>query len=201
MWEGVVAGYGIAVPVGAIGVLLVDLAIRKGFRPAAAAGTGVASADLVYALAAVLLGSAVADALDPYDDTLRVVSSVALFGVAALLLKGVVRPVEVVPARKAGDESSALGYYFRFLGLTILNPATITYFVALILGLDRGSSSALAKVLFVAGVFLASASWQITLAGIGAYLHKRLPRSARRLLGVVGVLVVAGFALELLIGG
>ena len=135
-WEGAIAGYGIAIPVGAIAVLLVDLAMRRGFVRAAAAGAGVATADLVYALVAVLLGAAVADALEPHQDTLRIVSAVVLLGVAAYLLRGALR------RRATGDAPSvsnagAFGTYVRFLGLTILNPATITYFVALILGLDR----------------------------------------------------------------
>lgn len=78
--EGVLAGFGIAIPVGAIGVLLVDLAMRRGFKPAAAAGAGVATADFVYAGVAVLLGAAVADAVESFQETLRIVSAIVLFG-------------------------------------------------------------------------------------------------------------------------
>ena len=195
-WEGAVAGYGIAIPVGAIAVLLVDLAMRRGFVPAAAAGAGVASADFVYAVVAVLLGAAVAGAVEPYQDTLRIVSGAVLVGVAAYLLRGALRrrdPAATPPVAAAGVGVT----YAKFLGLTILNPATITYFVALILGLDRGDAGASAKVLFVAGVFLASLSWQLSLAGLGAFLHKRLPANARAVFGSIGALVIAGFALRL----
>lgn len=46
---GVAAGLGIAVPVGAIAVLILDLGARRGFLPAFAAGSGAATADLLYA--------------------------------------------------------------------------------------------------------------------------------------------------------
>ena len=41
-WEGVLAGYGIAIPVGAIAILIVDLGLRRGFQPAFMAGAGAA---------------------------------------------------------------------------------------------------------------------------------------------------------------
>jgi threonine/homoserine/homoserine lactone efflux protein len=196
--EGALAGYGIAVPVGAIGVLLVDLAMRRGFRPAAAGATGAATADFLYALVAVLLGAAVADAVDSIQDQLRIVSAIVLLGVAAYLLRGALKSRAPVAEQPAGPETGIAGTYVRFVGLTILNPATITYFVALIVGLDRGDATAVDKALFVAGVFLASLSWQLWLVAMGAFLHRRIPESVRWVFGAVGAVVVAGFAVRLI---
>lgn len=199
--EGALAGFGIAIPVGAIGVLLVDLAMRRGFKPAAAAGAGVATADFLYAVVAVLLGAAVADAVESFQDTLRIVSAVVLFGVAAHLLWSAIRSRAPVPADTPVPVAGAVATYVRFVGLTILNPATITYFVALIVGLDRGDATAADKVLFVVGAFLASLSWQVWLAALGALLHKRIPESVRWMFGAAGAVVVAGFAVRLIVSG
>jgi threonine/homoserine/homoserine lactone efflux protein len=200
--EGLLAGYGIAMPVGAIGVLLIDLALRRGFRPAVAAALGAATADLTYALIAVLLGAAVAEWLEPYQDTLRMVSGIVLLLIAANLARGALKRRMGQPeVEERVDSAGVASIYLRFLGLTILNPATITYFVALIVGLDKGSADLTAKTLFVVAVFLASASWQVFLAGVGAVLHKRLPEGTRLAVGLVGVAVVAGLALKLLLTG
>lgn len=198
--EGAVAGYGIALPLGAIGVLIMDTAMRRGFRIAAAAGTGAATADLVYALVAMLLGAAVADAVEPIQHALTIVSAVVLLGVAAYLVRNALRArdLRTEPVVEGGGPVATFG---RFLGLTILNPATVTYFVALIVGLDRGDASTADKALFVTGAFLASLSCQLTLAGLGAFLHKRLPASMRWIFGVAGAVVIAGFALRLLLRG
>jgi len=48
-WEGVLAGYGIAIPVGAIAVLIVDMGLRRGFGFGLMAGAGAATADFLYA--------------------------------------------------------------------------------------------------------------------------------------------------------
>lgn len=199
--EGALAGFGIAIPVGAIGVLLVDMAMRRGFRPAAAAGAGVATADFLYALVAVLLGAAIADAVESFQDTLRIVSALVLVGIAAHLLRSALKSRAPVPAESPVPVAGIAATYVRFVGLTILNPATITYFVALIVGLDRGDASAADKALFVTGAFLASLSWQVWLAALGAFLHKRIPESVRWVFGALGAVVVAGFAIRLIVAG
>ena len=199
--EGALAGYGIAIPVGAIGVLLVDLAMRRGFKPAAAAGAGVATADLLYALVAVLLGAAVAGAVSSLQDTLRIVSALVLVGVAVHLLWNALRSRAPAPEGPAVPVAGVVATYVRFVGLTILNPATITYFIALIVGLDRGDASAADKALFVTGAFLASLSWQVSLAALGAFVHKRIPEGVRWVFGAVGAVVVAGFAVRLIAAG
>src|SRR5215213_1995184 len=59
---GLLAGWGVAIPLGAIGVMVVDLGMRSGLRPAAAAAAGVATADFLYAALAAAAGAAVAGA-------------------------------------------------------------------------------------------------------------------------------------------
>lgn len=197
--EGALAGFGIAIPIGAIGVLLVDLAMRRGFKPAAAAGAGVATADFLYALVAVLLGAAVAGAVESFQDTLRIASAVVLIGIAVRLLWSALRSRAPVLEQENVPAGGVASTYVRFVGLTILNPATITYFVALIVGLDRGDATVADKALFVTGAFLASLSWQTSLAALGAFLHKRIPESVRWVFGAAGAVVVAGFAVRLLV--
>ena len=82
---GLAAGYGIAIPVGAVAVLIVETGIRSGGRAAAAAGAGAASADGIYAAVAALFGAALAGVLAPWERPLRAVAVVVL---AALALHG-----------------------------------------------------------------------------------------------------------------
>lgn len=80
---GLLAGYGIAVPVGAVGTYLVSLSARTSLRTGVSAALGVASADGLYALAAVLGGSALASALRPALGPLRWVCVLVLAALAA----------------------------------------------------------------------------------------------------------------------
>jgi arginine exporter protein ArgO len=190
---GVAAGYGIAVPVGAIGVLIVALSARISLRVGAAAGLGAATADGVYALIAVLGGAALAGVLAPIATPLRWVAAGVLLVLAGTTAYRAVRrpgtterPPRPVTARAA---------YAGILGLTMLNPATVIYFAALILG--RGGAGGGAW--FVVGAFLASASWQLLLAGGGSLVGRLLTGERGRLItALVSSAVIAALAITLL---
>ena len=173
---GVVAGYGIAVPVGAIAVLIAGLSARVSLRVGAAAGLGAATADGLYALAAVLGGAAVAGVVAPVATPLRWAAAVVLAAMAVLIAAGAVRNRRRPPAERPRP-ATALRAYLGVLGLTLLNPATVVYFAALVLG--RGDAGG--GIPFVAGAFLASASWQLLIAGGGSLVGRVLTGERGRL--------------------
>ena len=129
---GVVAGYGIAVPVGAIGALIAGLSARTSLRVGAAAGLGAATADGIYAAVAVAGGAAVAGVIAPVAGPLRWIGGLVLLVLAGWTAWGAIRK----PGTGARDERPATAFraYAGILGLTLLNPATVIYFAALVLG-------------------------------------------------------------------
>jgi arginine exporter protein ArgO len=197
---GLLAGWGVAIPLGAIGVMIVELGMRGGFRPAAAAAAGVATADLLYAGVAAAAGAAAATALAPHEHALRLVSAAVLaalgaYGLRAAMSRRRAADAADVAALSAADARAAHRVYARFLALTSINPLTVAYFAALIAGLPAiASASAEAKVAFVLAAGAASLSWQLVLAGAGATLHHRLPPSARVYTALAGNAIVLALA-------
>jgi arginine exporter protein ArgO len=197
--EGVVAGLGVAVPVGAIAVLIVDLGMRRGFAGAVPAALGAATADLTYASIAAVAGIAVADALEPYERGIALVSAGILAAIAVYRLWRLIRPPEDVGVGRTGNDP--LRTYGAFLALTLVNPTTVAYFAALILGLSGDTLRSNAdRALFVVGAFVASGAWQLLLAGAGAVLHHRLSERARLATAVAGNLLIAALAIRLALG-
>jgi arginine exporter protein ArgO len=191
---GVVAGYGIAVPVGAIGVLIAGLSARTSLRVGAAAGMGAATADGIYALVAVAGGAAVASAVAPVATPLRWAGALVLLVLAGWTALGAIRR----PGVTERDERPATVFraYFGVLALTLLNPATVIYFAALVLGSGGTGGGAW----FVAGAFLASASWQLLIAGGGSLIGRFLTGDRGRLItALVSSMVIAALALHLLL--
>lgn len=197
---GLWAGYALAVPIGALAVLLVSLTARTSLRVGASAALGVATADGLYATLAVLGGAVLSRAVQPVTVPLRWVAAAVLLGLAARTALTAVRERGSTP--DAASQPSALGRPGRaclgFLGLTLLNPWTIVYFSALILagpaGADAGGP---ARAAFVAAVVAASASWQLLLATGGAVLGRALTGPRGRLVtalvssAVLGTLAVS----------
>lgn len=196
---GLVAGYGIAIPVGAIAVLIVEVGIRCGFRCAFFAGAGAATADFMYAGLATIGGAALAGVVQSVDRPLRIVSAVVLAAIAVVGLRQAGRkqqPVEIA----FPDRRELAATYARFVGLTIINPTTVVYFAAVIVGLGVANEmSAVEGALFAVGAFLASLSWQTLLAGVGALAGHRLSDRAQAVAVVLGSLVILAFAIAILL--
>ncbi len=196
---GVAAGYGIAIPVGAIAILIMDVGIRRGFGPALSAGAGAATADLLYAALAVLGGATLASVVEGIGEPLQVVSGLVLLVIAVAGLARSRQPaaIEAVEPR-VGDLARTYG---RFVGLTLINPTTVVYFAAVVIGLGvaRGMTAA-DGVLFVSGAFLASLSWQTLIAAVGAFAGHRLSVRSRRVVTIVGNLVILTLGIVILIG-
>ncbi|HSO29966.1 MAG TPA: LysE family transporter [Candidatus Sulfomarinibacteraceae bacterium] len=193
---GALAGWAIAIPIGAIAVLIMETGIRRGFRVAAAAGAGAASADGAFAALAVVGGTALTAVLEPLEQPLRIVAIGMLLaiGVRGLLLMTIA--ARSVPAA-AALPTRVLPTYLRFLGLTLLNPQTVVYFAALIIAVPDVGRGPGERGAFVAGAFLASLSWQLVLAAVGAVAHHRLPRGFQTGVSLLGNLAICGFAVVL----
>ncbi|MEV0238372.1 LysE family transporter [Streptomyces sp. NPDC050674] len=198
---GLLAGYGIAVPVGAVGTYLVSLTARTSLRTGVCAALGVATADGLYALAATLGGTALASALRPVLGPLRWVCVLVLLALAA---RGAVTALREyrgrrLAARTAPAPPGPARAYLGLLGITLLNPTTVIYFAALVLGSRAtGPAGLLEQGVFVLAAFAASASWQVLLAGGGALLGRALTgRRGRLATALVASAVMTALAVRM----
>jgi arginine exporter protein ArgO len=159
----------------------VALTARTSLRTGVFAALGVATADGVYALIAVCGGAALAPALRPVTLPLRWGSAVVLIALAAF---GMVTAIRRHRERRDGAEagtaaSGAARAYLGMWGMTMMNPLTVVYFTALVLGRQAAAAAGSAdQAVFVVAAFVASASWQLVLAGGGAFLGRVLTGSA-----------------------
>ncbi|GAB4580631.1 MAG: LysE family transporter [Anaerolineales bacterium] len=201
-YEGLLAGYGIAIPVGAIAVLIIQAGIRCGFRVGFMAGAGAASADFLYAILAALAGTTLVQLLEPIATPLRLVSALVLIGLGVWGLRGSFRKKEMEKeTSNRADECSPIRTYTQFLALTLLNPMTILYFAAYIIGRNMGAFESWGTVgLFVLGAGGSSLSWQSFLALVGSVAHKSLPPGFQRGAVVLGNLIVLGLGGSILAG-
>jgi arginine exporter protein ArgO len=183
--QGLIAGHGIVIPVGPIAILIFELGIRRGFWVAFSTVAGAASADLIYATIASIAGAFFVSVLKPVSSWVHVVSGLVLVAIGLWLF---LRKTTRRHARIIGDGSSSrLKAYAMILGLTTLNPLTVTYFTTLILGLRINRATTPADTfLFVSGAFLASLSSQTLIACIGGLGHKRLSVTALSTMFTIG---------------
>src|SRR5690242_15702861 len=108
---GLLGGLAVALPLGAIGLLIMQTGMGSGWRPAAAGATGVAFVDFVYAVTAVSAGAVVSRWVTPHEHTIKLAGAAVLLAVAIKgllsLRKAVAEPAAAAPGRA----------FLRFAGL------------------------------------------------------------------------------------
>ncbi|GAA4910778.1 LysE family transporter [Streptomyces coeruleoprunus] len=200
---GLLAGYGIAVPVGAVGTYLVAVTARTSLRVGACAALGIATADGLYALIAAAGGTALVPLLEPVVLPLRWAAGAVLIVLAARSAFTAIAQYRARNAAGQGEEGTGLSAgraYLGFLGITLMNPMTVIYFAALVLGSRSAADTGyLEQTVFVVAAFAASASWQLFLAGGGALLGRALTGGRGRLITTLASsTLIAALAVHLL---
>lgn len=208
---GVIAGFGVAAPLGAIGILLLREGLAAGFRAAAPAAFAVALVDTVYCTLAVFAGAAAAPLAASWGPLPAVAGGTALIllGLAGIrqTCRGVPRPAAGARARAAAapeePEGRAAkvraakhrpahrGRFALFMALTAVNPVTLLYFAALAAGLRDLLAPPAGPAAFITGVAAASLTWQLGLVFSGAFLRGRASPAVQRGLSLAGHSAVA----------
>ncbi len=228
-FQGLLLGLSIAAPVGPIAILCIRRTLALGRGVGLASGLGSATADGLYGCVAGFGLTAIADFLTQHALWFRVGGALFLgyLGVTTFLAK----PTEVallspLPDRPMGTHGSPIGMnaslsyqsetgkakpsvrsllaaYGSTLVLTLTNPATIVFYIAVFAGLglvEVGRDYATASTL-VLGVFLGSAAWWCMLSGlVGGFRDRFTPNRLRWLNRLSGVVLLA-FACLALAGG
>ena len=204
---GVIAGYAIAIPVGAIAALLITLGAQHGARVAAGGAFGAATVDGIYATVAVTAGAVIAPLIAQVEEPLRWVSVAVLLILGLVLALPGLRP-QAAPIEAAQLEGAGAGAtkprvtarrLFVTVGLlTLVNPVTVVYFAALVGSSTLATDAAAAeRTVFVLAAFAASLSWQLLLTTAGSVVGRVLtgPTGAR-VTALVGGALVIGLAVR-----
>jgi threonine/homoserine/homoserine lactone efflux protein len=193
---GLVAGLAIAMQVGAVSLLLIEASVAGGPRVGVAAGMGVATADLAFAVVAAVAGGSAGAVLSGHEAEIKIVAAavlaaIAVHGLLALRRERAAGPAAPEPAVGRGPRD----HYARFLAITSANPLTIASFAAVATALSfDGPAAALA---FAAGVGLASAGWHLVLTLAAGHAGRWITPPIRRALAIGGRILVLLIALRL----
>ncbi|MFE9932390.1 LysE family transporter [Streptomyces sp. NPDC005533] len=213
---GAAAGLGVAMPMGAMSVLLLQEAMRRR-RTAVAAAAGIAVVDLGYAALATAVGPWVASHVSPVEAWVRLVSAAVLLTLAAHGLTRSARPLPAPappapevrgpvrtrvdgpapgPETRTGTRPAATAFA-RYIGLTALNPTTALYFAALTTAQGAALRTGPSGAAFLLGVGAASLLWQQALVVLGALAGNRISATARVWTFRLGYGLVAAYALKI----
>jgi threonine/homoserine/homoserine lactone efflux protein len=196
--KGILVGFAVAAPVGAIGVLCIRRTLTGGRLVGLATGVGAAAADAVYAFVAAFGVTLVGELMVEHRRWVAGAGGLLLIGLGILEWRA--RPAELAPIIVPSTGRLLRSFVSTFV-LTLCNPVTILSFAALFAALGLGAAVHEAIELgrrnyamseLIGGVFLGSLLWWVLLSnGVNAVRHRLGAAVFRWLNRVSGTALIA----------
>src|SRR6056297_1999771 len=164
--KGIVIGLAVSVPMGPIGVLVVQKTINKSRFYGLLSGCGAAFADTVFAIIAVFGLTVTKNFLLEHRLELQIL------GIVVLLILGTKiffsNPVTQIRKRARNKQQGVFGDFISVFFLTLSNPLTVIFFGATIaaIGLSDTDHYLVSQLILVAGISAGALSWWLGLTFI-----------------------------------
>ena len=195
--KGFIIGLSISVPVGPIGILCIRRTLAQGRMVGFLSGLGAATADAFYGAIAGFGITFLVNFLIGKQIWLHLIGGALLciLGIKTFLSKPAEQGVPV-------EGNSRWHAYLSTFFLTLTNPLTIIFFVAVFagLGVETGGGHFLFAGILVLGIFIGSAMWWLVLSGFTGLLQKLLSPKRLQWLNRISGLIILGFGLFALLG-
>ena len=200
LFKGMLVGLMVSIPLGPMGVLIIQKTLHRGALSGFVAGMGAASADLFYAAVAAFGLGFVINIVQAHELLLQIIGGIFLIVIGLKIYFD--NPIRQIRQRRQGrvSKTGLLGDYLSLFFLTVSNPITVVVFMAVFAGMSvfGESSSLLGEVLVVAGVLLGGGVWWYTLSTLVNIFRKKfrlrvlitINRVSGMIITILGALVI-----------
>jgi threonine/homoserine/homoserine lactone efflux protein len=197
LYKGLILGFSVAAPVGPIGVLCINRTINKNFLAGFVSGLGAATADLLYGLVAGLGLTVISTFLIDQKLWIQIIGLLFLIYIG---IKTIIKTDHDIEFEKAADRG-LLKDYFSTLILTITNPITILFFIAVFagLGLSNTINGFYSIIQLILGVFVGSCIWWLFLSGLTDRLKTRISKKILKKIDLLSGILILFFGLLILL--
>ena len=195
--KGVLAGLTISVPLGPIGVLLINRTVNKGIRSGFASGLGIATADTFYALVAAFGLSFLTNFMLQQQLSLKLIGGISLLFMGWKIYNKNPFTIRNIFSKHYSEKckrSNIFVDFFSMFALTITNPFTIVFYGTMftVLGLTVANLGARGVYAVALGIYLGAAIWWLILSsGINLFRNKLRLRSVWLINKIMGGLIIA----------
>jgi threonine/homoserine/homoserine lactone efflux protein len=187
--KGIVLGLAVSMPLGPIGIILINRTIKRGFLSGFFSGLGLSTADTLLAVIAGLGFTVIISFIKEERLVLSIVSGIVIIAVGIKVFLS--NPVKDFRSKDKSNKSLWRDYYSVFV-LSISNPYTILIFVAFFSGVHIAGNvkPELVPFFLIPGVFLGTIAWWFFLSYFLSRFKKKI-----RLRGIVRVNKAGGIAI------
>ena len=188
--KGIILGLTVSMPLGPIGIILINRTIKRGMLSGFFSGLGLATADTLLALLAALGYTVILGFINEERFIISIIAGLIIIGIGLKIYLS--NPVKDIRNREKVNKSLWRDYYSVFV-LSISNPYTIFIFVAFFSGVHIGGNvkPELVPFFLIPGVLIGTITWWFFLS----YFVSRFKKNIRlrvivRVNKVAGIVVI-----------
>jgi threonine/homoserine/homoserine lactone efflux protein len=188
--KGIILGLTVSMPLGPIGIILINRTIKRGLLSGFFSGLGLATADTLLALLAALGFTVIIGFINEERFIISIIAGLIIIGIGLKIFLS--NPVKDIRNREKANKSLWRDYYSVFV-LSISNPYTIFIFVAFFSGvhINGNIKPQLVPFFLIPGVLIGTITWWFFLSYFVSRFKKKIRlRVIVRLNKVAGVVVV-----------
>lgn len=188
--KGIILGLTVSMPLGPIGIILINRTIKRGMLSGFFSGLGLATADTLLAGLAALGYTVILGFINEERFIISIIAGIIIIGIGLKIYLS--NPVKDIRNREKANKSLWRDYYSVFV-LSISNPYTIFIFVAFFSGVHIGGNvkPELVPFFLIPGVLIGTITWWFFLS----YFVSRFKKNIRlrvivRVNKVAGIVVI-----------
>lgn len=169
---GLLVGFFVALPVGAVAVLCINRTLQYGIKSGFYTGIGVAAADFFYGTLAVFGLVAVSGESLQNQPVLRLVGGLCIMFIGAQMMAKKIDKIKLVDLQRQDNFKNAVTGAL----LTISNPVTVLAFISVLSYLNflLHQVAWIDSIFIVIGIFFGSLIWWVTLCYLALKLKDNL---------------------------
>jgi len=188
--KGILLGLAVSMPLGPIGILLINRTIKRGILSGFFSGLGLATADTLLALIAGVGFTVIISFIQEERFIISIIAGLIIIGVGVKVFLS--NPVKDIRNREKTDKSLWRDYYSVFV-LSITNPYTIFIYVAFFSGMQINGNVKPGMIPFflVPGVLIGTIAWWFFLSYFVSRFKKKIRlRMIVRLTKIAGIVII-----------
>ena len=170
--KGIITGILVSIPLGPIGIILIQRTMNNGLRSGVVSGLGIATADTFYGILAAYGLTFITNFLIAQQTSFKIFGGIILLILGIKLLKS--NPIQAKPQLKK-ESGSRIGDFFSMFFLTISNPMMIFMYASAftLLGLNFVKGDPQLAFLVTTGIYVGAFLWWGALtSGVNLFRHR-----------------------------
>lgn len=186
--KGIVIGLMVSIPLGPIGIIIVQRTLNRGWLSGFFSGLGAATADIIYAIIAATGFGIILHLVETHVHSLKIITFCIVIVIGIAISQKSIRKL-----RKERTKSSNLFTDFiSILLLTFSNPLVLGVFLALFTGAASVEDSSLQNIIIILlGVFIGALLWWFVLTlSVSLFRHKFRFRNLFWINKVTGIIIL-----------